>query len=244
MFANLRIGSRLTLGFGVVLALLCLMAGISAWQSSKLAGNSEYYAVNLVPSFKAVHDITMDLDGIRRWEFRHLVNDDMKSKDESEAKMLEFQKSIQTKLDQYSRELVSNDEDRRAMEDLRGVEHTVAFYEAPHRIAEALTDIAAVLPSRQIVVARELTKLHEEFLRGTAEMILAELLARPAIKGEITLLIGPGSREIDATKSPEEAVRELESQGMAHMDAVKQVAHERGIPKRELYRRTLETGNS
>jgi len=119
MFANLRIGSRLTLGFGVVLALLCLMAGISAWQSSKLAGNSEYYAVNLVPSFKAVHDITMDLDGIRRWEFRHLVNDDMKSKDESEAKMLEFQKSIQTKLDQYSRELVSNDEDRRAMEDLR-----------------------------------------------------------------------------------------------------------------------------
>ena len=132
----------------------------------------------------------------------------------------------------------------RAMEDLRGVEHTVAFYEAPHRIAEALTDIAAVLPGRQIVVARELTKLHEEFLRGTAATILAALLARPAIKGEITLLIGPGSREVDATKSPEEAVRELESQGMAHMDAVKQVAHERGIPKRELYRRTLETGNS
>jgi len=119
MFANLRIGSRLTLGFGVVLALLCLMAGISAWQSNKLAGNAEYYAVNLVPSFKSIHDITMDLDSIRRWEYRHIVNNDLKSKDETEAKILEFQKSIQAKLDHYARDFISNEDDRRALENLR-----------------------------------------------------------------------------------------------------------------------------
>ena len=138
MFANLRIGSRLAVGFGVILALLCLMAASAAWQASNLAGNSRYYAENLVPSFRMAHEVAMDLDSIRRWEYRHIVNDDLKSKDESEAKILEFQKGIQTKLDRYEREMVTNDEDRRAVAAVRaGVSAYTTIWETLRPISRA-----------------------------------------------------------------------------------------------------------
>ena len=79
---------------------------------------------------------------------------------------------------------------RRALQALESEKATTVFYEAPHRILGALTDIAELLGPRQVVVAREMTKLHEEFLRGTAVEILAVLQPRAAVKGEITLLIG------------------------------------------------------
>src|SRR5258708_2806648 len=126
---------------------------------------------------------------------------------------------------------------RRTLEELRQETCTLIFYEAPHRIVDTLADIEAVLGERPVVVARELTKIHEEFLRGTASEIRAQLSARPAVKGEITVLIGKaeGAVRPDAT-SPEEAVRELERQGIARMDAIKQVAKSRGLGKREVYR--------
>ena len=123
---------------------------------------------------------------------------------------------------------------KKTLEELRGEDCTLIFYEGPHRILETLADIAAVYGPRPIVVAREITKIHEEFLRGTAEEIRAELAARPSIKGEITLLIGKGS-PVAATTPVEEAVRELEQKGLARMDAIKQVARERGLSKREVY---------
>jgi 16S rRNA (cytidine1402-2'-O)-methyltransferase len=86
-----------------------------------------------------------------------------------------------------------------------------------------------------VVVARELTKLHEEFLRGTAGEVRAQLAARDTVRGEMVLLIGKGEPAA-ATVPPEEAVRALERQGVARMDAIKQVAKERGLPKREVYR--------
>jgi 16S rRNA (cytidine1402-2'-O)-methyltransferase len=128
---------------------------------------------------------------------------------------------------------------RKALEALRQEAGTIVFYEAPHRLMEALVDIEAIMGERPVVVARELTKLHEEFLRGSVAEIRRQLAARPSIKGEITLLIGkPGAIQADPASAVEE-VRELEQAGVARMEAVKRVAKARGIPKRELYRRLI-----
>src|ERR1700686_4310515 len=80
---------------------------------------------------------------------------------------------------------------RQVLESVRESPRTQVFYEAPHRVQEALEDIVEILGGqRHVVIAREVTKLHEEFLRGHAEQILETLKARGDIKGEITLLIG------------------------------------------------------
>lgn len=125
---------------------------------------------------------------------------------------------------------------RKTLEHLKPETGTLVFYETPHRILEALEDVAAVMGARPVVVARELTKLHEEFLRGTAEEVHATLASRPAVKGEITLLIGKSDAvEVDDTPL-EEAVRAAEKQGLPRMEAIKQVARQRGLAKREVYR--------
>jgi len=128
---------------------------------------------------------------------------------------------------------------RKLLQDSANEESTVIFYETPHRILDALEDISAVMGPRPIVVARELTKLHEEFLRGSAADVRAQLAERPSVKGEITLLIGKAQGPVEPAETAEEAVRVLEAQGLSRMDAVKQVAKARGIPKRELYRRVI-----
>ena len=125
---------------------------------------------------------------------------------------------------------------QKALEALRGEDCTLIFYEAPHRILDALSDITAAYGDRPVVVARELTKMHEEFLRGTADEILAQLAARPSVKGEIVLLIGKGTPVVSDTPV-EEAVRELEQKGVPRMDAIKQVARERGLSKRDVYKK-------
>src|SRR5579871_5527481 len=81
---------------------------------------------------------------------------------------------------------------KKALEEVANESATLIFYEAPHRIVEALEDIETVMGARKVVVAREITKMHEEFLRGTAAEIRTTLAARPSIKGEITILIGKG----------------------------------------------------
>jgi len=113
---------------------------------------------------------------------------------------------------------------------------TLIFYEAPHRILEALEDIATVLGERQVVVARELTKLHEEVLRGTAAQIRATLGARDSIKGEFVVLIAKGMEPIVDDTPLEEAVDGLVQAGIARMDAIKTVARQRGLSKREVYK--------
>jgi 16S rRNA (cytidine1402-2'-O)-methyltransferase len=130
---------------------------------------------------------------------------------------------------------------RKALLKLKDEPATLIFYEAPHRLLEALEDIDAVLGARQVVIARELTKIHEEFLRGTP----AELRqARPKLKGEITLLVAKSSggegAAVEATPIPE-AVAGRISAGMSRMDAIKAVARDRGLAKREVYR-LLEEG--
>ncbi len=123
---------------------------------------------------------------------------------------------------------------RQVFESLKAEQATVIAYESPHRILESLSDMAEVLADRRVVLGRELTKLHEEFLRGTASEIQATLAARDSVKGEITLVIDR-AREPVFEGDPKEAVLHLEQQGMPRMDAIKAVAKQTGLPKREVY---------
>jgi 16S rRNA (cytidine1402-2'-O)-methyltransferase len=128
------------------------------------------------------------------------------------------------------------------LEKIQHASSAKVFYEAPHRLIEALTDVVEMLGSaRPVVVARELTKLHEEFLRGTAAHVLATLQARGSVKGEITLLIGKAtSPEPGASGSHLSLVQRvrqimLEEQ-VEEKAALKKVAKERGLGKSEAYR--------
>lgn len=125
----------------------------------------------------------------------------------------------------------------RLFESLASEQATLVFYEAPHRILETLKQMSATFQGRPAVVARELTKLHEEFLRGTLDHITAELASRPAVKGEFTILIGRGEPTPIHTSEPVEVeLKRLEAQGLPRMDAIKQIARERGLSKREVYK--------
>jgi 16S rRNA (cytidine1402-2'-O)-methyltransferase len=90
-----------------------------------------------------------------------------------------------------------------------------------------------------VVVARELTKIHEEFVRGTAAEVRAQMAARDAVRGEITLLIGKATAPAPDDTPLEEAVERLMNSGTARMDAIKQVARKRGLSKREVYDQLL-----
>jgi len=127
----------------------------------------------------------------------------------------------------------------KALEALADEHATLIFYEAPHRILEALEAIEAALGPRPVVVARELTKVHEEFLRGTAAGIRTQLAARDAVKGEITLLIGKATAPAKDDTPLDEAVEALIRGGTPRMDAIKQVARKRGLSKREVYEQLL-----
>ncbi|MBV9505743.1 MAG: 16S rRNA (cytidine(1402)-2'-O)-methyltransferase [Acidobacteriia bacterium] len=127
-----------------------------------------------------------------------------------------------------------------ALEKLADEQATLIFFEAPHRIIEALQTVEQVLGPRPVVLARELTKIHQEFLRGTAGEIAAQLAAREVLKGEITLLIGKAvGPPKDDTPVPE-AVASLVRSGVSKMEAIKQVARRRGLSKRQVYDCLLE----
>jgi 16S rRNA (cytidine1402-2'-O)-methyltransferase len=100
--------------------------------------------------------------------------------------------------------------------------------------------VEQALGPRPVVVARELTKIHEEFVRGTPAEVREQLLAHDAIKGEITLLIGKATNPPSDETPIEEAVETLVRNGTARMDAIKQVARKRGLSKREVYDRLLK----
>ena len=128
---------------------------------------------------------------------------------------------------------------RKALEEYRNERKTLILYEAPHRILETLNDVHQVLGNRQVAVARELTKVHEEFLRGRCLEVLDQLRQRGQAQGEITLLIGgpekqpPPRAGVPLQQRVEQIMRE---QSLNRMDALKRVAQERGISKRQAYR--------
>ncbi len=130
-------------------------------------------------------------------------------------------------------------ERRRLFLEFATLKATLVFFESPHRIVETLGDIDAVLPGRGVAVTRELTKLHEEVLRGSALEIAAQLAARPAVKGEITLLVGPPEQpEAVSGEELEEAI----TAALAAMPAGKaasELARRFQLNRADIYQRIL-----
>jgi 16S rRNA (cytidine1402-2'-O)-methyltransferase len=130
---------------------------------------------------------------------------------------------------------------RQVLESIKASQSTQVFYEAPHRIKEAVEDVVQILGSeRYLVIAREITKIHEEFLRGQAAEILETLNARGDIKGEITLLVGKAEetqQQAPSGISVRQQVRQIMAEEkLDEKAALKRVAKALGISKSEAYR--------
>jgi 16S rRNA (cytidine1402-2'-O)-methyltransferase len=123
---------------------------------------------------------------------------------------------------------------------------TLILYEAPHRLAATLNDAAQIFGARSAVIARELTKLHEEFVRGTLPELAAQFREKP-VRGEITLLIGPAAQGSvaegivlpGAATLPKRVAEIMREQGINRKAALKQAARELGLNKREAYKLLL-----
>jgi 16S rRNA (cytidine1402-2'-O)-methyltransferase len=133
---------------------------------------------------------------------------------------------------------------RAKFDELRALNATLIFYEAPHRIAATLRDARDVLGNRAAVVARELTKLHEEFLRGSLDE-LTRIFTEPAkARGEIVVMIsGAAAEHDDAPDSPEpieaafaRRMAQLQAEGLDEKVALKRTARELGLKRDEAYR--------
>jgi 16S rRNA (cytidine1402-2'-O)-methyltransferase len=138
---------------------------------------------------------------------------------------------------------------RRALQQLARESRTLLLYESPHRVADTLADALEFLGRRPAVIAREVTKLHEEFLRGDLAELLLRVKRQPP-RGEMTLLIGaapPG--ETSAVAIPSERLHErvraiMRDQGIDQKAALKIAARERGLTKREAYKQLLAEGST
>ena len=133
---------------------------------------------------------------------------------------------------------------RTALEDLAASTPqgtTVMFYEAPHRIGEMLAELESILGMEcRIVLARELTKIHEEFLRGPVAEVRSQMAARDSVRGEMVVLVempSPGTAMAGTSTSLVARLEELEkTEGLPEKEALKMVARERGVSKSELWR--------
>jgi 16S rRNA (cytidine1402-2'-O)-methyltransferase len=129
-------------------------------------------------------------------------------------------------------------ERRRELAALATLDATLVFFESPRRAANTLSDLAEAYPRRRGVLARELTKLHEEVVRGTVEEVAREIAGRELLKGEVVLLIGP---PVPAEPVPVDVsivrahVDAAVRAGMTRSGAVKQVAAELSLPRSEVY---------
>jgi 16S rRNA (cytidine1402-2'-O)-methyltransferase len=133
-------------------------------------------------------------------------------------------------------------ERRTVLESIQVSPRTQVFYEAPQRLVETVEDIVEVLgEERHVVIAREVTKLHEEFLRGRAAEVLETLKSREEVKGEITLLIGKaeetGHKAVATRVSVRQRVEQIKAEeSVDEKAALKKIAKEMGISKSEAYR--------
>ncbi|MEJ6348156.1 16S rRNA (cytidine(1402)-2'-O)-methyltransferase [Holzapfeliella sp. He02] len=124
------------------------------------------------------------------------------------------------------------------IEEIKAITHTTIFYEAPHRLKKTLANLAEVLgESRRIVLARELTKIHEQYLRGTIAEI-SEYYQTNEPRGEYVLLVEGMQEATEETVTPEELINEVNqsvASGVSKKDAIKEVAKQYKISKNELY---------
>lgn len=133
---------------------------------------------------------------------------------------------------------------RKALQALIGESATLIAYESPHRILETLSDMAEIFGDRHMALAREITKIHEQFLRGSAGAIRAELEKRGSVRGEITLVIGRSEKAPELANPLEEVARLQSEEGLDRMQAIKAVAKRMRLPKREVYRLAAEQDNN
>jgi len=128
---------------------------------------------------------------------------------------------------------------RKRLEEIAMIPATLVLYESPHRLAKSLADCLDVLGDRRAVVARELTKLHEEFARGTLSELVTRFSTQPA-KGEIVLVIERGEKNAQQTSGSATdlagLVAEFEAQGIDHKTALKKAAKALGMGKSDAYR--------
>jgi 16S rRNA (cytidine1402-2'-O)-methyltransferase len=131
-------------------------------------------------------------------------------------------------------------ERRERLQDLRDETRTLVFYEAPHRLRESLGDISEVLGDRQIVLAREVSKVHEEFMRGRVSEVIRELPQRQIV-GEITLLIKGSSGESQPSEDLLKAeIATLKKKGMRIKEIADSLGEKYGFSKKKIYRLALE----
>jgi 16S rRNA (cytidine1402-2'-O)-methyltransferase len=125
---------------------------------------------------------------------------------------------------------------RSRLAELKDDERVVVYYEAPHRLAETLADMAELLGEREAVVARELTKIHEEFRHGQLEELAAHF-GREGVKGEVVILIAPPPQgEAGTEQEPEELLRrQLLTEGLSLRDAVAATVAATGKPRSVIY---------
>ncbi|HSV32487.1 MAG TPA: 16S rRNA (cytidine(1402)-2'-O)-methyltransferase [Pyrinomonadaceae bacterium] len=133
---------------------------------------------------------------------------------------------------------------RDRLEELRALPATLIFYEAPHRIGQTLKDALEILGDREAVVARELTKIHEQYLRGSLSVLVERFRSTDVARGEIVLMISGFRPERAAvenvqSKTSEDILRrmnELENEGLNSKEALKKAAREFGVKRAEAYR--------
>ena len=119
---------------------------------------------------------------------------------------------------------------------------SLVFYESPKRIISLMKDIIACMGDRQAVLAREMTKLHEEFIRGTVSEIIDAIRSRSTVKGECTLLVAVSDQldEMDIQHVKAALETALENKNGRLSEIARQIAHESGLPKKAVYDLALE----
>ena len=133
---------------------------------------------------------------------------------------------------------------RTRLSELCSIPATLIFYEGPHRIAATLRDAREILGEREAVVARELTKMHEEIVRGRLGDLATHFSATASARGEMVLIIDRAviageDRKDEAVASITALVTKLENEGLDHRAALKKAARELGLSRAEAYRRLV-----
>ncbi len=125
--------------------------------------------------------------------------------------------------------------------ELRTESRTLVMYESPHRLKEALEDIAEIFPGRRCALIREMTKIHEEVIRGTVEEVSAEISSRDSVQGEITIVLEGYRPEGVMVENVDEIIeRELEEFEGSPSELARKISRETGLPRKLIYSKILE----
>lgn len=138
-------------------------------------------------------------------------------------------------------------ERKRYFKSIENEERTIIFYETPHRLKKALKDMLEILGDRKVVIARELTKLYEEIIRGKLSQVLTEISTKE-VKGEITLIVQGGIKKKENSSTDflikeciiEEYLKKLKNQGYSNKEIIKITQEKLNIPKNLIYKKLLE----